>query len=72
MATIGENVKYYRERANMSHEELAEQIETSPEMLIKFESGELIPNHATLFRIAVALDIPISKLTDTSVYFMEV
>lgn len=71
MATIGKNIKYYRERANMAPEELALRIGIGTSRIIAYESGEGKPNNETLFKISTVLDVPISQLTDTRVYFME-
>lgn len=71
MATIGENIKYYRERANMPPEELAIRVGIGTSRLYAYESGESKPNNETLFKISTVLDVSISQLTDTRVYFME-
>lgn len=71
MATIGENIKYYRKRANMAPDELALRIGIGTNRIVAYESGESMPNNETLFKISTVLEVPISQLTDTRVYFVE-
>ncbi|MEQ2527129.1 XRE family transcriptional regulator [Robertmurraya yapensis] len=65
MASIGENIKLYRERVNMSQEDLAVKIRVGAARIESYESGEQIPTKETILKISTVLDIPASELLDT-------
>ncbi|WP_019156114.1 helix-turn-helix domain-containing protein [Robertmurraya massiliosenegalensis] len=62
MASIGDNIKLYRERANMSQEELAVKIRVGTTRIEKYESGQHIPTKETLLKISTVLDVPATEL----------
>lgn len=62
MSTIGENIQFYRELANMTKEQLAYKLRIGPSKIDKYETGELVPTKETLFKISTCLDIPASSL----------
>ncbi|WP_449621664.1 helix-turn-helix domain-containing protein [Robertmurraya sp. Marseille-Q9965] len=65
MASIGENIRLYRERVNMSQEDLALKIRVGSARIESYESGEQIPTKETILKISTVLDIPASELMDT-------
>lgn len=62
MASIGENIKLYRERVNMSQEDLALKIRVGASKIASYESGEQVPTKETLMKISTVLDIPATEL----------
>lgn len=65
MASIGENIKLYRERVNMSQEDLALKIRVGAAKIESYESGVQVPTKETVLKISTVLDIPASELIDT-------
>ena len=63
--TIGERIKTARKQTGMTQQELAEKLEISYVGVSQWESGRRTPKRSTLERIAVALDVPLSYLTDS-------
>ncbi len=61
---IGKNIRYYRERAKLTQEKLAEKICLSPKHLSRLEAGRHIPYFDTIIMIAKELDIPIDALLE--------
>jgi transcriptional regulator with XRE-family HTH domain len=64
MSSIGKNIKLYRERANMSQQDLALKIRVGTGRIQQYESGEQIPDTPTLLKISTVLDIPASSLVE--------
>ncbi|MGG0716056.1 helix-turn-helix transcriptional regulator [Robertmurraya massiliosenegalensis] len=62
MGSIGDNIKLYRERANMSQEELAVKIRVGTTRIEKYETGQHIPTRETLLKISTVLDVPAAEL----------
>lgn len=67
MASIGENIKLYRERVNMSQQDLALKIRVGTSKIDLYESGRQIPTKETILKISTVLDVPASELLDTRV-----
>jgi transcriptional regulator with XRE-family HTH domain len=63
MSSLGENIKTFRERRNMSQEELAQKLRIGTKKIEDYETGRLIPSNETLLKISTVLDIPTSQLT---------
>jgi len=64
---IGNRIRFYRLRRNMSQEQLAARIFKSKSTLSKYESGQISMDVDTLFRVACALEVEMSQLVDYSV-----
>ena len=64
--TLGEKIKYYREKQKMGQQDLAELSHISVSAIRKYESGLRVPKEAQLEKLAVALHISPSVLKDTS------
>lgn len=64
--TLGEKIKYYREKQKMGQENLAELSHISVSAIRKYESGLRVPKDAQLEKLAVALHISPSALRDTA------
>lgn len=64
MASIGDNIRLYRERNNMSLEDLALKIRVGTSRVENYETGKQIPTKETLLKISTVLDIPASELID--------
>ncbi|MDR6121831.1 helix-turn-helix transcriptional regulator [Neobacillus drentensis] len=62
MNTIGHTIKTYRERVNMTQEELAQKVRVGTQTIEKYESGEQIPSNQTILKISTVLDIPATEL----------
>lgn len=61
---IGSRIKFFRLRQNLSQDQLAAKIFKSKSTLSKYESGQISLDVDTLFRIACALEVEMSQLTD--------
>lgn len=62
-AAIGARIKMYREKRNMSRNEMASLMNVSVQSVYRWESGERVPDVATLMQIAKHLGINIDALT---------
>ena len=62
--TLGEFVKEKREALGLSQRALAKKAKISPTVINRLEAGETSPSTATLEGIALALNVPLYKLTD--------
>ena len=60
--TIGERLRMYRCRKNMTIEELAEIVKVTPATIRNYEKSSTTPNISRLCIIAAALDITVSML----------
>lgn len=59
---IGSNIKKYRLMKNLTQKELAENSNVTRESIGNYERGDRTPPADILNKIAVALDIPVTKL----------
>ena len=55
MRTIGQNIRYLREKAGMTQDQLAEAIDVNRVTLAKYEADRVTPGAKILSRLAVAL-----------------
>ena len=64
MATISRNIKKYREKAGITQEQLAVDVEKSYDFIrrLEFKKGEIGCSINTLYRISVVLDVTMDKL----------
>lgn len=62
MATIGEKIRYYREKAGFTAKLLAEKIGMSPSTISKIENNKNDPSLDLLQKISSALDVPMGQL----------
>ncbi len=62
---IGESIKYWRTRKELTQKQLAEAADISEISIRKYEAGERIPKITSQAKIAAALGIPVSQLNDT-------
>ena len=64
MATISRNIKKYREKAGITQEQLAVDVEKSYDFIrrLEFKKGEIGCSINTLYRISVVLGITMDKL----------
>lgn len=62
MASIGHNIKMFRERAGISQDDLALKIRVGTRTIQRYESGEQTPTMQTMLKISTALDVPASEL----------
>lgn len=56
---IGDKIRYYRIKAGMTQEELAEYVDLSQKHISRIESGYHNSHFLTIVAIAKALDVPI-------------
>lgn len=59
---IGENIRSYRMKAGLSLREVGEQLELSHMAIQKYEQGIVVPDSATLIKIAEILHVPLQNL----------
>ena len=59
---IGENIKLYRNKAQLTQEQLADSIKVKRSVISKYENGSIEPSLSQLNRIADVLKIPLSML----------
>jgi transcriptional regulator with XRE-family HTH domain len=64
LKSIGNNLKLYRQKRNVSQEDLAQKIRVGTKTIEKYETGELIPSTQTILKLSTVLDIPASELLD--------
>lgn len=63
---IGENIRYYRRKHNLSQKELGEKLGGITQQQIgQWENGDKNPKLETQIKIAAALNVPVSQLNDT-------
>jgi transcriptional regulator with XRE-family HTH domain len=62
---IGENIRKYRNRLDLTQEELADRIGVTWEMVSRYERGESSPMNK-LEKISNALNVPITDLINNS------
>lgn len=67
MASIGDNIKQYRERVNMSQQDLALKIRVGASKIDLYETGKQIPTKETILKISTVLDVPAAELLNTRV-----
>lgn len=67
MSSIGDSIRLYRERVNMSQEDLALKIRVGTSKIDDYESGKQIPTTQTILKISTALDIPAADLIDARI-----
>jgi transcriptional regulator with XRE-family HTH domain len=60
--SIGNNIKLYRQKRNVSLEDLAQKIRVGTKTIEKYETGELVPSTQTILKLSTVLDIPASEL----------
>lgn len=62
--SLGRRIKRLRYEKKLTQEGLAGRADVSPQMVAKTEQGKRYPRYPVLQRLAVALDVPVSELTD--------
>lgn len=65
---IGEQIVIFRKMRNLTQTKLAEMVGKDRQYLYKIEKGKVTPNVTTLTIIAIALDVPLSKLFENLKY----
>lgn len=68
---IGLRIRFYRNRQNMSQDQLASKIFKSKSTLCKYENGQIAMDVDTLYRIACALQVEMAQLVDYSIPTVE-
>ncbi|MDO5398006.1 MAG: helix-turn-helix transcriptional regulator [bacterium] len=61
---IGQRIQYYRQKANLTQEKLAEKIGLTPNHLSRIESGRHNPYFETIMLAAKELDVPIDAFLE--------
>lgn len=61
---VGEQIRLYRKKRNMTVTQLAERIYKSKATVSKYEQGQIAVDIATLYSIAEVLEIPVRDLID--------
>lgn len=64
MSMFSENLKKYRQMANLSQEALGKKIGVTGVTIMRYEKGVREPKIETMKKLANALNIPLSKLID--------
>ena len=62
--TLGEKIKFNRNKLNLSQEDLANKCNLSRNAIYNYENNKRTPTISTLISIAEILDIPPSDLID--------
>ena len=62
MMNIGAIIQGYREKKNLSRQELALKVRVGTKTIEKYESGEKIPDTQTALKLSTALDFPASEI----------
>jgi transcriptional regulator with XRE-family HTH domain len=61
--TVGERLRYWRERRAFSQRELAAAAEVAQNTIWRTENGQVVPHPATLRKLAAALGLRVDQLT---------
>lgn len=61
---MGQRIQYYRQKANLTQEKLAEKIGLSPNHLSRIESGKHNPYFENIMLAAKELDVPIDAFLE--------
>lgn len=61
---IGNRIRQYRKRANLTQEKLSERIGITPKHLSKLEAGRHNPHFDTIILLAQELDVPIDAFLE--------
>jgi len=59
---LGRNIAFYRKRANLTQEKLAEAVQVESLTISRYETGGNLPSLVTLEAISMSLCVPISEL----------
>ena len=59
---LGANIYYYRRKAKLTQEQLAERIGVEPNHVSNFELAKTVVSLDVLFRISDVLEVPVHKL----------
>lgn len=62
MNDFGNRLKAIREERGMTLEELAQQLQTTKQVLSRYENGQRVPKVSAAARIAKALGVPLARL----------
>lgn len=62
MENLGHNIKFYREKKNLTQQKLAEMVNTERSNISKIETGESPGSMSLFIRIAGALEVSAAKL----------
>lgn len=65
---IGSKIRRFREIKNITQEELAEYLETTPQTISRYEIGERRTNNDILFKLAEYFDISINEFFPPTTY----
>lgn len=69
---IGENIRYYRKKLNLSQKELGKKLGgISQQQIGRWENGDKNPKLETQIKIAGALGVPVSQLNDSLSWLKE-
>ena len=63
-AKMGQRIQYYRQKANLTQEKLAERIGITPNHLSRIEAGRHNPYFETIMLAAKELDVPIDAFLE--------
>lgn len=61
---IGQKIQYYRRKAHLTQEKLAEKTDLTPNHLSKLESGLHNPYFDTIISLAKELDVPVDAFLE--------
>ncbi len=61
---ISESIRNARKKAGLTQKELGERLGVSAAMIAQYENGQRNPKNETIQKIATALDVPVSSLTN--------
>ena len=62
-----ENIKFYRNKLNLTQEEIAEKIDAERSYITALECGNKSPSIYFLYELAKALNIPLKELLDINI-----
>ena len=62
---IGKNIQIFRKQMNLTQEALAERVNVARQTVVKWESGESVPDLETAGRLAEALQVSLDDLVNT-------
>lgn len=66
--SLASNIKYYRQRENLTQEELAEKVDVARSTVTQWETGWSQPRMGAIQRIASVLNVSVSELVAESLF----
>ena len=61
---LGSQIRLYREKSDLTIEDIAKRLNLDPSILSKYESDEIDIDYSLLKRICIVLNVPLTEVTE--------